>query len=361
MRQPASTATPWHIKPWYLDLSAGQAEHIRQLGSQLQHAIDTRPPAWLVLDGWDGNPAAGRLQALYPAWAAERRTLPDPALRGLEGLAPCLLPLQTGPQHEPDVARRQNLMHDLLGLMWLDNQRRLVRQHVCGVVFIGTSVEELFTQWLLLRHQRPNDGSGAFEFRHHDPRVLQRVWPNLGNAQREALLGPAHSLWQLGATWGPWAPQDIARHQRQLVGHIGEWRVFDRAEVQAPPLPAHRLLNGLQRWLVSSAPCGHQVWLTLALRGLAACEQPTDLEMNQLLRQAQDWGLQRGQQWQDWVLWTWLGTGDGTTGAASYPRISWNTPAWQALATRMKELLRQQPTLGVPELVELSQATEPLF
>lgn len=49
MSQPASTATPWHIKPWDLDLSAGQAEHIRRLGGQLQHAIDTRPCAgWRV-------------------------------------------------------------------------------------------------------------------------------------------------------------------------------------------------------------------------------------------------------------------------------------------------------------------------
>lgn len=300
----------WRIEPWDLGLSAAQAEHICQLGQELQQALSTQPEAWLVLDGWQDNPVAAWLQAQYPAWTDERHTLPDPALYGLEDMAPCLLPLHRWAQHEADAQRRENAMHDLLGRMWLDAQRRLVRQFVCGIVLTtAADVHDIFGHWLLLGRQLAPNGQDRVPFRHFDPRTLQRVWPSLSAQQRVTLLGPVHSVWQLSAPWGPWDEHNLAHHQHQLVGPGPEWHVAAGAPDVAPASTSpHRLLTPAQTRLVLSGPCGHSVWLTLVLSGHTLEQQPTAAQMNHLLLQAQQWGFERTQQWRDWVLLTWQGT-----------------------------------------------------
>lgn len=349
----------WRLEPWDISLGAEQAAHIRHLSEELQHAMASLPCAWLVLDGWKDNPVGAWLETRYPAWVDERQTLPDPMLHGLDGWAPCLLPLHLLPAHEPDADRRQDLVHDVLGKMWLDAQRRLVRQHACGVVFTDSAIDDVLAHWLLLGRQVATDEPEPFAFRHFDPRVLQAVWPRLDDDQRHTVLGPLHQVWQLRAAWGPWAEQDIAIHQDELVGDGPPWQVMCRPGSAAPTLRPHSVMTAALRRLAHQGACGNHVWLTLALTGHALHDQPTVLQMTQLLAQAQQWGFTQAQQWQDWVLLTWQGA-DARDGAAlDLPAIRWHEAPWLEVAGRMKALLVQRPAMGVPELLDLSRAATP--
>lgn len=351
----------WRIATWDLSLSSEQAGHVRQLGDEIQHAIATKPPAWLVLDGWDDNPAGAHLRALYPAWASERRALPDPTFRGLEGMAPCVLPLQHFSHHEPDAAKRQDMFHDLLGLMWLDSQHRLVRQNVCGVLFTAASIDAVFDHWLLVRHQVPVGGASAFEFRQHDPRVLQRVWPSLSASQRSTLLGPVHSWWQLQAAWGPWSPSSMPKQgdfflpgSEALCGPAPLWHsaAQDATAVAPSPTSPHRLINEMQRQRLLSGAAATQCWRHLALLQVAAELQPSALNMQRLCSQLLAWmsghGLPWSHEWgSQWLVCTWLGRYSRRDEALlGIAQVDWSRAPWLERTPELIRRLRQEPDLS---------------
>lgn len=361
MSRTAAVDPGWHIAPWDVSLSTDQADHVRQLGHQLLQAIATEPPAWLVLDGWDDNPAAARLQALHPAWAAERRALPDPALRGLEGMAPCLLPLQHAPRHEPDAARRQDLFHDLLGLMWLDTQRRLVRQNMCGVLFTAASIDAVFDHWLLLRHQVAAGGASAFEFRHHDPRVLQRVWPSFSAGQRRTLLGPVHSWWQLQAAWGPWSPCSLPKQgdfflpgSEALCSPAPLWHSATHQATGVAPSPTspHRLINDKQRQRLLSGAAATRCWRHLALLQVPIELQPSASDMERLCGQMLAWMARQGLPWSQelgsqWLACTWLGRySECVQPLSGTAQVDWSLSPWLERTPELMCRLREEPDLS---------------
>lgn len=358
MSRSSSASQHWYIQPWDVYLSAEQASHIQQLAEALQQAMASQPQAWLVFDGWKDNVAAAWLQAQYPAWAAERQTLPDPALRDLEDMAPCLLPLHRWPQHEADPAKRQNVLHDLLGLMWLDAQRRLVRQNLCGVVLSSAQVDDVLEHWLLLGQQITSDGQERLAFRHHDPRVLQRVWPSLSAQQRQTLLGPVHSVWQLSAPWGAWSPADMQKGgdhylpgPERLCGQAPDWHVA-RATATGPSLPVHKLLNTEQLQRLRCMAAAQQCWQLMALSQVPTAQQPGEQAMHRMCQQMQAWRTSHAVPWSNelasqWLWCTWSGPHSQTPQSASNAQaIDWTAAPWKERAGQLAQCLREEPGIG---------------
>ena len=361
-----------HIDAWNVGLNAAQDQHITLLGQALQQALSTQPQAWLVFDGWEDSPAAAWLQAAYPAWAEERRTLADPALRGLEGVAPCLLPLHRWAEHEADAQRREHTLRDLLALMWLDTQRRLVRQHLCGVVLMpddAQDLEALFDHWLLLGRQVAPDGQGRVPFRHFDPRSLQRVWPSLSAAQRATLLGPAHSVWQLQAPWGPWAAADLEKDgdhylpdPESLLGTPPQWHVAQRptgTDGAAPaPVAVHRLLGAAQIQLLANLPAAQMCWQTMALLAVPVPLQPSAAAMRNMCDLMQAWRNQHPTPWsdthaRDWLWCTWFGADIRHPARGSGEQaVHWGQAPWSARAVKLAQALNDEPGLSLRQHFE---------
>jgi hypothetical protein len=352
----AAASTAWRIEPWDLRLQEPQAMRIRACAQALTEALSATQErqAWLVLDAWEANPAAAWLEQRYPDWLQGRHTVADPAFHGMPEWAPCLLPLHAWAEHEPDEAMRTDTLHDLIGLMWLDAQQRLVRSHISGVLLSSAPVDQLLEHWLLLGSQLTPDGQRK-PLRHFDPRVLQRLWPSLSTAQRQTYLGPAHSYWQLEQAWGPWAPEDLPRQPHELVGEEVAWHIATLTDppgsTNTPMLVPHRLLTLAQHQTLRAHPPAQIAWQTMARAKLPVAAQPTASAMQRLCTQLHDWFATHQAPWSDehagqWLWCTWLGPNSQQPRldqAQTGPAIDWLTSPWRERSTELVRRLREEP------------------
>ncbi|WP_090137952.1 DUF4123 domain-containing protein [Limnohabitans sp. DM1] len=366
------TSQQWQIEPWGLLLQQEHVAQVRQLAKDLEEArlSDAKAQAWLVLDGWQDNPAAAWLQEQQPDWVKTRQFVPDPAFSGMEALAPCLLPL-----HELNQASGQvlYLWHTLISLMWLDTQRRLVSHSVCGVLFTNAPVDDVLDHWLMLAHQVTPEGARR-PLRHHDPRILQRLWPSLSADQRQAWLGPVHSYWQLQQPWGPCAPERERRAERELMGALVRWHKAARAPgtnaAQTSTLPVHRLLTRLQHLAIADSAAVNNAWKAMANAQVSEALQPTTSDMHHMCLQMNEWRSSHQPPWTDtharqWLWCTWFNQNSATPHKAT-PKtpIDWRQSPWIDLSDELVRRLREEPDADFrthfEELMsELSAQTSP--
>lgn len=346
MSQAGQAEARWAMAAWDIELDAAQAAHIQRLAAQFLEAQGEKPDcnAYLALDHWADNPVAGWLEEHCPAFAAARVVVPHLRFHDDPDLAPCLLPLAVWQKETPEPEQWADRLHDLLGRMWIDAQRRLVPQWISGWLLSSAALSEVAEHWAALAWQfapLPEGGWGEpATLRHHDPRILQRLWPLLTPAQLRAWLGPVDSIWQLAAPWGPWEPRDMFAHSARLCGANPAWHIA------APPdkpttgsVSPSRLLDHRQWQRLAHNEAGHGFWHTLALRDVPPALQPNGTAMTNLLLEAQQWGLRRPVQLQEWVTYTWMGAG----GQDPSEPIDWNQAPWSGRRSALQQAILRTP------------------
>jgi hypothetical protein len=226
-------------------------------------------------------------------------------------------------------------------------------------------VAQVLDHWTLLAFQATPDDQ-HLQFRHFDPRVLQRLWPSLSTAQRRTWLGPVHSYWQVAQPWGPWDSAALDVQDDQLLEQPLAWHIATNDPALAPAAnaanttpsgPISRLLNAQQIHLAETSAVAPVVWITLALAGWDVARQPSPQYMLNALHEATRWGLTTPQQWQDWVLLTWCGA-PGHPQEDTPPLVHWDSAYWSGIRQRMQALIAQRPELAVPDLLALCAPTD---
>ena len=305
--------------------------------------------AYLVLENWHAGALTGALEEHYPGMAEERVAVPDRHFKHREEDAPCLLQL---PEHwadsSPHPALARLVANDLPGWLaqaWVQAEQRQMRQPLCGVLFSEFIAVAIADHWAVLGDQlSPADGSARL-LRYQDPRVLQRAWPVLSDAQRQRWLGPVRRWWTLEQPWGPWSLADLVQQDVLATCREPEWfQASARPDGNAEVLSSSsvgRLGFDLPQWQAAhSAPAGHRVWARLAGNGVPVDRQPDGAAMSRLLAQGQSLGLS-DDNLEDFVDLTWRA--HPTQGANR--EAFWQSPSEAALLARILDALRRRPDL----------------
>ncbi|WP_301503652.1 DUF4123 domain-containing protein [Variovorax sp. CAN15] len=305
--------------------------------------------AYLVLENWHAGALTAAIGEHHPAMAEDRVTVPDPHFKHREEDAPCLLQL---PQHWADSSTDPMLARlaasDLPGWLaqaWVQAEQRQMQQPLCGVLFSDSIAVAIASHWAVLGDQlSPADGSARL-LRYQDPRVLQRAWPVLSDAQRRQWLGPVRRWWTLEQPWGPWALVDLVQQDVSATSREPEWfQAFANPAGDTEPLSSSALgrlsFDLPQWWAAHSSPAGHRVWARLAGNGVRVDRQPDGAAMSRLLAQGRSLSL-GGDDLEDFVDLTWRAHPTQDTKREAF----WQSPSEAALLARVMDTLRRQPDL----------------
>ncbi len=298
--------------------------------------------AYLLLNGWEGNPLIPAFDTRYPVSAAARQAVPDPHFHGREDEAPCVVPMPDELWHlTPGGSLAELLAYEWLAA-WLQRaaqeaRQRLVRQHFCGVVFSRASAREVARHLADLGHQTPPNEVQARLFHYQDPRVLQRTWPMLTPWQRKLWLGPVLQWWSLAQPWGPWhGVQDAASPDVSpawFKAHPPLSSEFLRDDAQ----PSLRRLLLARQWEASRfSRAGHRIWQRYLDAGIGVEHQPNGALMTELLHAGLDLGL-RGQNLEDFA---WCSAHPRHLDAPGTRSIPWHSPNWAPVLQRVLNVLR---------------------
>ncbi len=307
---------------------------------------------YLLLGNWDANPLAAQLEEEFPETAKQRYAIPDPLYKGREAQAPCLVPMPQALRLGPDVeslsqAFARDWLAHWLQAAWQEVQARLARQHFCGVLLSGQSIDLVAKHLARLGFQYPPVAAGqsansARLFRYQDPRVMQRVWPRLRAPQQRRWLGAVQAWWTLTQPWEPWAPQDSAADCTMLPAQWfkAEWPMLAQEPTQVPLL--NRLMN-LEQWQAAhSAPVGNQAWAALASAKVPVAQQPEGAAMSAAIARGQRLGLE-GQDLEAFTELSWLLPGEERAIQAHARR--WDEPLTRQALEQALQQMRSQPDL----------------
>ncbi|CAJ0721399.1 hypothetical protein LMG6871_04824 [Ralstonia edaphis] len=302
------------------------------------------PPlrAYLLLDAWEGNPLAAAISEAWPEAATIRAAVPDDFYTGREDEAPCVVPLPDSalPDGETDTLE-QGLSRDALARLLEaasgQAHQRLVRQDLGAVLFSADSAAGIAQHLRLLGFQYPPEGRNAKLFRYQDPRVMQRVWPELTSAQQRMWLGPVQEWWSLTQPWGPWVLEDMVATHDAAVSVPVWFKAEQPMEPVAWPegLVLNRLMDAKQWQAAHSAPIGNRVWVRFAENGVIPGEQPHADLMRQLLSIGTAHHLDGGNL-EDFV-WCSIRYREAP------PSIDWDTPHWSRVLNQTLEALSADP------------------
>lgn len=329
---------------------AALVRHLRAAfnpAAQLLAAAGGRPlRAYLLLEHWQANALTAAIEERYPAMAEERVAVPDRHFEHREDDAPCLVPLLQGwaaPSTDPAVVRL--IAEDLpawLTQAWLHAEQRQRRQPLCGVLFSESNAVAIASHLADLGDQlSPADGSARL-FRYQDPRVMQRAWPVLSDAQRQQWLGPVRRWWTLEQPWRPWSLADLVQQDVIATSREPEWfQAFVRPD-DAEALPSSavsRLSFDLVQWHAAhSAPAGHRAWARLAGNDVPVDRQPDGAAMSRMLALGQKLGL-NDDNLEDFVEVSWR----AHLPQGANREISWQSAGEADLLAQILDALRLQP------------------
>lgn len=302
------------------------------------------PPlrAYLLLEAWEGNPLAAAIAGAWPEASTERAAVPDDFYTGREDEAPCVVPLPAsalpdGTTDTLEQGRSRDALARLLEIASRQAHQRLVRQGLGAVLFSADSPAEVAQHLRMLGFQYPPESRAAKVFRYQDPRVMQRVWPELSATQRNMWLGPVQAWWSLTQPWGPWALEDMVATEDAAVS-VPVW--FKAEQPMEPDrrsegLVLNRLMDAKQWRAAHSAAVGNRVWARFAENGVIAGEQPNGNLMRQLLAIGTSHHLDEGNL-EDFV-WCSIRYREAP------PSIDWGTPQWSRVLNQTLEVLNADP------------------
>lgn len=324
-----------------------------------QQALEDRPlRVYLLLDRWDGSPIATELSEAWPEAAAERAAVPDAFYAGREGEAPCVVPLSdiALPDGDADTLPQVRAQETLAGWLQAAGQqayRRLVPQDACAVLISADSAARVAQHLAKLGFQYPPDNRAARVFRYQDPRVMQRVWPELSAAQQSMWLGAVQAWWTLTQPWGPWAREDLTAVEEHTVPtpawFKAEWPTMP--DGQAEVLMLNQLMDAEQWHAAHSAPVGNSVWARFAQRGISSQVQPDADTITQLLEIGREFGLTEFNL-QDFLWCSWQPGSQNAPDRAIGRPIDWDEPRWRNVLERVLQGLRETPDASFAGLFE---------
>ena len=318
-------------------------ELCRELASGY-HMLGQRDADGRSLHTWDDSPLAVAVSEAWPEAAAARVAVPDEIYAGREGEAPCLVPLPSyalpdGGASSFAEVRAQEFLAGWLETAGKKIYQRLVKQHLCAVLFSRDSARTLAQHLAGLGFQYEPGGRTVRLFRYQDPRVMQRVWPALSGGQRVSWLGPVLAWWSLEQPWKPWGADELIATEADIS--LSELAWFKAEKSVAPggeptaPILLNRLLNAEQWRQAHWTPVGNQIWLRFAENGIPQQGQPDGSLMQQLLETGASLNLD-GQNLEDYV---WC--------SVRYrevpPSIDWRAPRWARVLTQSLQALRSDP------------------
>jgi hypothetical protein len=179
-----------------------------------------------------------------------------------------------------------------------------MRPQCVGAVLLGPAQPDaLVDHFIALALQHDPEGESRV-FRYQDPRVMQRVWPTLAEAQRRFWLGPVRR-W-IGAV--------------QPIGPLGDdhpvdaslWQVLPDGPDDRPFTQPHHLLDARQWRLAHSGPAEVAFWRLARESALTASPSRTYPEIGVLrrwLNDAADHRLDSNDQC-EWALCCWAAGAD---------------------------------------------------
>ena len=323
-----------------------------------QQAPEDRPlRAYLLLDRWDGSAVAAELAEVWPEAAEARAAVPDAFYAGREDEAPCVVSLPEvalpdGGTSTLAQARAQEILAEWLQAASRQAHKRLAPQDLCAVLFSTDSAGWVARHLAKLGFQYPPGSASARVFRYQDPRVMQRVWPELGAAQQGIWLGGIQAWWTLTQPWGPWTQEDLMANVEHPVP-TPAWFQAQRpaASDGRTELLLHRLMNTDQWHAAHSAPIGNRVWAGFARRGLPSQAQPDARTMTRLLKKGHALGLSETDQ-QDFVWCSWHPSSQNPLHGVIGQSIDWDDPHWRDALARIQQGLHDEPGAGFASLFE---------
>ena len=199
---------------------------------------ETTSVPYLLLDRGDENPLQVDTSRLLP--------VPDPCFEETPWLAPQLLPLV--------LPGDKALLQDALAAGVLMSTDRSAVQWIGAVVLAPADPFALLDHLarLGIQHDPGDDAAPARLFRYQDPRVMQRVWPLLGEPQRRAWMGPVRR-WQA-------AVQPTGRIVKDVSDLVALWCAAPAAASRAVHARLGHLLDVNQWRLAHSAPTETTFW-----------------------------------------------------------------------------------------------------
>lgn len=302
------------------------------------------PPlrAYLLLEAWEGNPLAAAIAGAWPEASTERAAVPDDFYTGREDEAPCVVPLPAsalpdGTTDTLEQGRSRDALARLLEIASRQAHQRLVRQGLGAVLFSADSPAEVAQHLRMLGFQYSPESRAAKVFRYQDPRVMQRVWPELSATQQKMWLGPVQAWWSLTQPWGPWALEDMVATEDAAVSVPVWFKAEQPMEPDRRPegLVLNRLMDAKQWQAAHSAPIGNRVWARFAENGVIAGEQPNANLMRQLLAIGTSHHLDEGNL-EDFV-WCSIRYREAP------PSIDWDTQHWSRVLNQTLEVLNADP------------------
>ena len=313
-----------------------------------QQAPDDRPlQTYLLLEKWDDSAVAAELAHIWPEAAESRAAVPDAFYAGREDEAPCVVPLPEialpgGGTSTLAQARAQETLAGWLQTAGRHAHKRLVPQDLCAVLFSTDSAGWVAQHLAKLGFQYPPGSASARVFRYQDPRVMQRVWPELSAGQQSMWLGPIQTWWSLTQPWGPWAPEDLME-SGERVGPPPAWFKAEHPTVpekKTGALMLNRLLNAEQWHAAHASPSGHRSWAALASTRTPVAQQPDGAVMSAIIARGQRLGLD-DQDLDAFIELSWLLPGEEH---ADHARARpWDdAPNRQALEQALHQMRNQQ-------------------
>ena len=297
---------------------------------------------------------AAHFSANYPQQAAARVALPDELYKDQPDDAPCVLAIDGSVvPSDPGQSFSDYLAHECLGGLlqqaWQGAQQRRNLQGLCGVLFASVDARILVRHLAQLGYQHAPDGQARL-LRYQDPRVLQRVWPALNEAQKLAWLGPIRSWWSLRM---PWGPVDQAESPAWFLATPPP---SSTASANTPAHPRSALLHPRQWLLAHSVAATNALWLRYVQQGIEARRQPSAGQMNCLLAAASDGGIQT-RQLEQFLLCVWQ--------PYLAPQTECTRPVAGEAAAQLKarcasvaERMAQHPQAGFKQLIAMDRGTD---
>ncbi|MET3444778.1 DUF4123 domain-containing protein [Ralstonia sp. 1138] len=317
---------------------------------QRQQKPGDRPlRAYLLLNAWEGNQLAASIALAWPEAAAARAAVPDDFYAGREDQAPCVVPvpdsaLPDGTSDTLEQAHAQDTLAPLLEAASRQAHQRLVRQDLGAVLFSADSAACVAQYLRMLGLQYPPQSRRAKVFRYQDPRVMQRVWPELSAAQQGMWLGAVQAWWTLSQPWGPWAMEDLVETE-SVAAPIPAWFKAERTMVpdgQTETLMVNRLMDMGQWGVAHSAPVGNQSWAAFASAKVPTTQQPDGAAMSAAIARGQRLGLD-GQDLEAFIEVSWLLPGEA--GATHAHARNWDDAPNRAALEHTLSQMRSQSGL----------------
>ncbi|CAJ0820218.1 DUF4123 domain-containing protein [Ralstonia holmesii] len=313
-----------------------------------QQAPEDRPlRAYLLLDRWDDSAVAAQLTEVWPEAAESRAAVPDTFYAGREGEAPCVVPLPEialpdGGTNTLAQARAQEILAEWLQAASRQAHKRLAPQDLCAMLFSTDSADWVAQHLAKLGFQYAPGGTSVRMFRYQDPRVMQRVWPELSAAQQSMWLGPIQIWWSLIQPWGPWAPEDLME-SGERTGPPADWFKAEQPTVPVEKtggVMLNRLLNAEQWHAAHASAWGHRSWAALASARTPVTQQPDGATMSAAIARGQRLGLD-DQDLDAFIELSWLLPGEEHAGHAQ--ARSWDDASnRQALEQALHQMRNQQ-------------------